>query len=179
MTVGTETDTSISGPAMINAVVGIKPTPGLTSRNGVIPSSKTLDSVGPFARTVLDAALALNGMVGSDERDLSSIGFSRRQEEDYAKCVSTKTSLNGAWFGLPIKRCWEFVPNDQKDVAIKIFDAITQAGGKIVNVSYPCAEDRIAADGRWDWYVKFHRETSMKLKEAGSLAIRQRVSLPS
>ena len=154
LTVGTETDTSISGPAMINAVVGIKPTPGLTSRNGVIQSSKTLDSVGPFARTVLDAALGLNAMVGSDERDRSGTVYSHQQEEDYARSVSTKASLEGAWFGLPIKRCWEFVPEDQKDVARKIIDAITQAGAKIVNVDYPCAEDRIAADGRWDWYVK-------------------------
>ena len=160
MTVGTETDTSISGPAMINAVVGIKPTPGLTSRNGVIPSSKSFDSVGPFARTVLDAALGLNAMVGFNERDCLSIGSSCRQEKDYAKFVSTKASLEGAWFGLPIKRCWEFVPKDQKDVARKIFDAVIQAGGKIVSVDYPCAEDRIAADGRWDWYVNLAKKYS-------------------
>src|SRR5438132_8245936 len=60
---GSETDGSIVCPANVNSVVGIKPTVGLTSRAGVVPISHTQDTVGPHARTVADAAAALNVIV--------------------------------------------------------------------------------------------------------------------
>lgn len=59
VSLGTETDGSIVCPANANGVVGIKPTVGLTSRAGVVPIAHTQDSVGPHARTVADAAIAL------------------------------------------------------------------------------------------------------------------------
>jgi len=60
VSLGTETDGSIVCPANANGVVGIKPTVGLTSRAGVVPISHTQDTVGPHARTVADAAIALS-----------------------------------------------------------------------------------------------------------------------
>lgn len=69
LSLGTETDSSIIGPASINGVVGIKPTVGLTSRNGVIPISENMDSVGTFGRTVADAVHGLDLIAGQDERD--------------------------------------------------------------------------------------------------------------
>src|SRR5215470_3840123 len=68
VSIGTETDGSIVCPAGINGVVGIKPTVGLTSRAGVIPISVTQDTVGPFGRTVADAAAVLSALVGVDAR---------------------------------------------------------------------------------------------------------------
>src|SRR5439155_27337514 len=56
---GSETDGSIVCPGNVNNVVAIKPTVGLTSRAGVVPISHTQDTVGPHARTVADAAVAL------------------------------------------------------------------------------------------------------------------------
>lgn len=47
LTFGTETDGSIAGPAQINAIIGLTSTLGLTSRDGVIPTSETMDTVGP------------------------------------------------------------------------------------------------------------------------------------
>ncbi|HEF4762520.1 TPA: amidase [Pseudomonas putida] len=69
LSVGTETSGSISCPASMNGVVGIKPTVGLLSRSGIIPVTEKLDTPGPMARTVRDAALLLNAMVGSDSAD--------------------------------------------------------------------------------------------------------------
>jgi amidase len=66
LSVGTETSGSISCPASMNGVVGIKPTVGLLSRSGIIPVTQKLDTPGPMARTVRDAALLLNAMVGND-----------------------------------------------------------------------------------------------------------------
>ncbi|KAL6839718.1 hypothetical protein ACP4OV_030406 [Aristida adscensionis] len=66
---GTETMDSILCPASRNAVVGIKPTVGLTSRAGVIPFTPRQDTVGPICRTVADAVHVLDAIVGYDELD--------------------------------------------------------------------------------------------------------------
>jgi amidase len=62
--IGTETDGSIVCPASLNGVVGIKPTVGLVSAQGVIPISTSQDSPGPIARNVHDAALLLEALSG-------------------------------------------------------------------------------------------------------------------
>lgn len=64
--VGTETAGSIRDPAAWNGVAGLSPTVGLVSREGVLPLSQTMDSVGPIAWTVEDCALLLDGMVAPD-----------------------------------------------------------------------------------------------------------------
>jgi amidase len=69
LAVGTETDGSIVSPASCNGIVGIKPTVGLVSRDGIIPISHTQDTAGPMARTVTDAALLLSVLAGRDARD--------------------------------------------------------------------------------------------------------------
>ncbi|MEP7084905.1 MAG: amidase, partial [Betaproteobacteria bacterium] len=66
---GTETDGSILSPSAINGLVGIKPTVGLVSRNGIIPIAHSQDTAGPMARTVADAAALLSAIAGSDQRD--------------------------------------------------------------------------------------------------------------
>jgi len=67
--VGTETDGSIVSPASVCGLVGLKPTVGLVSRDGVIPISHTQDTPGPMTRTVADAALLLAALAGHDPRD--------------------------------------------------------------------------------------------------------------
>ena len=67
--IGTETNGSISCPASVNGVVGIKPTVGLVSRSGIIPISKTQDTAGPMAKTVKEAARVLEYMAGYDPKD--------------------------------------------------------------------------------------------------------------
>lgn len=69
LAVGTETSGSILSPASSNSVVGIKPTLGLVSRNGIIPIAHSQDTAGPLARTVHDALVLLASMAGVDERD--------------------------------------------------------------------------------------------------------------
>jgi amidase len=148
---GTETDTSIINPASINGVVGIKPTVGLTSRSGVIPISQNMDSVGSFGRMVADAVIGLSIIAGEDERDPFTLSPNREPDPDYSQFLSSKDVLRGARFGLPWKRCWQFVPDDERDLAQSVFTAIEENGGEIVFTDFPCAEDRIATDGHWDW----------------------------
>ncbi|MER3439156.1 MAG: amidase [Chloroflexota bacterium] len=69
LAVGVETDGSIVCPASATATVGLKPTVGLVSRSGVIPVSFSMDSPGPMARTVEDAAYLLSAIAGFDPHD--------------------------------------------------------------------------------------------------------------
>ena len=150
---GTETDTSIIGPAGINGVVGVKPTVGLTSRYGVIPISKNLDTVGCFGRTVADAAKGLSAIGGLHANDGEMGQHAHTQDEDYAKHLTSRRVLQGARFGLPWTRCWDSVSPDLKAVASSIFKAIEETGGKVFRTDFPCAEERIGPKGTWDWSV--------------------------
>src|SRR5579884_2923217 len=96
---GTETDGSILSPAATNGVVGIKPTVGLTSRSGVIPISHSQDTVGPFGRTVADAALLLGAITGVDERDPATHDSADRFFTDYTQFLD-RDGLQGARIGV-------------------------------------------------------------------------------
>ncbi|KAL9617025.1 MAG: hypothetical protein Q9160_008142 [Pyrenula sp. 1 TL-2023] len=152
VSLGTETDTSVIGPASINGVVGIKPTVGLTSRSGVIPISENLDTVGVFGRNMLDACIALSAIVGIDEHDpATSLCPSESRTDDYRCFLTTKRSLKGARFGLPINRCWDEVPDDIRAAGAAVLDALKRSGATIVDTDFPCWHERIPSGGNWDW----------------------------
>ncbi len=67
--IGTETSGSILSPANANGIVGIKPTVGLVSRDGIIPITADQDTAGPLTRTVADAAILLGVIAGHDPND--------------------------------------------------------------------------------------------------------------
>ncbi|NGM51114.1 amidase [Caulobacter sp. 602-2] len=91
--IGTETDGSITCPAAMNGLVGLKPTVGLVSRTHVVPISHSQDTAGPMTTTVRDAALLLTAMAGSDPADPATAEADARKS-DYAAGLS-KTSLKG------------------------------------------------------------------------------------
>src|SRR5207237_7843535 len=66
LAIGSETDGSVTCPASINGIVGLKPTVGLVSRTHVVPISHTQDTPGPMSPTVREAAELLSAMAGSD-----------------------------------------------------------------------------------------------------------------
>jgi len=67
--IGEDTGGSVRGPAAVSALVGLRPTLQLVSRFGMLPANPTQDTMGPMTRTVMDAALLLDVMVGYDEND--------------------------------------------------------------------------------------------------------------
>ncbi|KAK4836289.1 hypothetical protein QYF36_021023 [Acer negundo] len=77
VSLGTETDGSILCPSSSNSVVGIKPTVGLTSRDGVVPITHRQDTIGPICRTVADAVYVLDAIVGFDHNDEATSEASR------------------------------------------------------------------------------------------------------
>jgi aspartyl-tRNA(Asn)/glutamyl-tRNA(Gln) amidotransferase subunit A len=81
---GSDTGGSIRLPAAVCGVVGIKPTYGLVSRAGVLPLSWSLDHCGPLTRTVEDAAIVMNAIVGHDPADPAS---ANRPTPDFAAAL--------------------------------------------------------------------------------------------
>jgi len=73
--IGTETDGSVICPSSINGVVGIKPSLGLVSRSGIIPIAHSQDTAGPMGRTVRDAAILMNAIIGRDDKDPMADAF--------------------------------------------------------------------------------------------------------
>jgi amidase len=73
LAVGTDTSTSVRGPASYTGVVGLRPTTGLISRAGIAPKNLNFDSAGPMARNVTDLALMLNVLAFPDPKDAKSV----------------------------------------------------------------------------------------------------------
>jgi len=97
--VGTETDGSITCPASVNGLVGIKPTVGLLSRSGIIPIAASQDTAGPMARTVADAAALLTVLAGYDPDDPATAPLRERPPPDYSRFLDA-AGLKGARIGV-------------------------------------------------------------------------------
>ncbi|MCT8338807.1 amidase family protein [Flavobacteriaceae bacterium TK19130] len=92
--VGTETAGSIISPSSQNSLVGLKPTVGVLSRTGIIPISHTLDTPGPMAKSVMDAAILLEAMSGKDASDTVTVS----REGSYVQTIK-EGSLEGKRLG--------------------------------------------------------------------------------
>ena len=96
---GSDTGQSIRSPSSANNLVGVRPTRGLVSRNGLIPNSQTQDEVGPIARTVTDAALILDVMAGYDAADPVTAFGRGHQPVSYTHLLRAN-ALKGARIGV-------------------------------------------------------------------------------
>ena len=98
LAIGTETDGSITCPAAINGIVGLKPTVGLVSRTHILPISHSQDTAGPMAATVGEAAELLSVIAGSDPADPAT-READRHKTDYAASLDVN-SLEGKRIGV-------------------------------------------------------------------------------
>jgi amidase len=112
VSVGTETSGSILNPGNLGSVIGIKPTVGLLSRSGILPLSGTQDTAGPMARTVRDAVLLLNAMLGKDAGDAAMGTSAGKVHEDYTVFLD-ENGLRGARIGIPRDYYFEELTEEQ------------------------------------------------------------------
>jgi amidase len=96
--IGTETDGSVTCPASINGIVGLKPTVGLVSRTHIVPISHSQDTAGPMTDDVRDAAELLTVIAGSDPADAAT-AEADRHKTDYASQLDAH-SLSGKRIGV-------------------------------------------------------------------------------
>jgi amidase len=151
-TLGTETDGSVISPAERNAVVGFKPTVGLTSRAGVIPESAHQDTVGSFGKTVKDATYIIDTIYGVDARDNYTSGqTSKTPEGGYTQFLTNYTALSNATFGIPWDSFWVYADADQQAQLLALIDLIASAGATIINrTELPNYKTIVSPDG-WNW----------------------------
>lgn len=135
-TLGTDTGGSIRQPAALCGVVGMKPSYGLISRYGLVAFASSLDQVGPLTRTVKDAAILMQAMLGKDPLDSTSIA--PPTATDYTRALHTK---QGPWkLGVPRKF---FESAIDPEVRANIEQAILwyqSQGCEIVDISLPHSE---------------------------------------
>lgn len=140
VTLGSDTGGSIRQPGSFCGVVAVKPTYGMVSRYGVVAFGSSLDQVGPFARSVEDAALALNAITGHDPLDATSQDVRTDFTANLAEGVC----------GMEIGLVREFMEAEglRPEVRAKIEDAaeqLRQLGAEIVEVDLPNAKAAISA----------------------------------
>jgi amidase len=149
---GTETDGSVINPAMRNAIVGFKPTVGLTSRAGVIPETEHQDTVGTFGRTVRDAVYALDAIYGPDCNDnYTTAQKGKTPRGGYAQFLADKTALKDATFGIPWKSFWVHADAEQQRALASLVKLIQDAGATIINNTEITDYQTIVSPDGWNW----------------------------
>ncbi|HEX3422064.1 MAG TPA: amidase [Sphingomicrobium sp.] len=123
--IGTETDGSITCPASINGIVGLKPTVGLVSRTYIVPISHSQDTAGPLADNVRDAAHLLTVIAGTDPRDPATADADRHKTDYSGKLDAA--SLKGRRIGV-----MRFASTDQLNPAFETALAILRKQGAIL-----------------------------------------------
>ncbi len=149
---GTDTGGSVRQPAAFCGVVGMRPSYGLVSRNGLIALASSMDTIGPLAHTVVDARAMLAAMSGHDPSDATTIperGIASR---------SKKVSLNGMRIGLP-KEYLVGVSDDRVRRSYDAFCAMLRTkGAELVECSLPTTPHAIPT-----YYVLMPAEASSNL----------------
>jgi aspartyl-tRNA(Asn)/glutamyl-tRNA(Gln) amidotransferase subunit A len=136
LAVGTDTGGSIRQPAAVTGTVGAKPTYGGTSRYGLIAFSSSLDTPGPCARTVEDAALLHAVLAGHDPRDSTSI------PQPVPDVVgAARRGASGDLTGVKLGLVREFTGEGAEPGVMAAFhdavDALTKLGAEVVEISCP------------------------------------------
>ena len=140
ITLGSDTGGSIRQPGSFCGVVAVKPTYGVVSRYGVVAFGSSLDQVGPFARSVEDAALAMNALAGHDPLDCTSQPVTTDFTANLTKGVA----------GMKIGVVPAFMEAEglEAEVRTKVEEAIDhlrQMGAEIVEVELPNAQAAMSA----------------------------------
>jgi amidase len=132
--IGTETDGSITGPSAVENIVGLKPTLGLVSQDGIVPIAHEQDTAGPMARSVTDVAILL-GVLQSPWGEV----IGHQLPNDYTEFLDPN-ALDGARIGRDIRFfCYSYygsgIPGDELTVAFAehALDVMESLGATIVD----------------------------------------------
>lgn len=127
--IGTETDGSITCPASMCGLVGLKPTVGLVSRRGIIPIAASQDTAGPMCRSVADLAALLQAITGTDLLDPAT-ATSAGKVTDYTKALDAN-GLSGARLGVA-RNFFGWHPEVDRQMTA-VLDLLKQLGATLVD----------------------------------------------
>ncbi len=134
VSLGSDTGGSIRQPAALCGVVGVKPTYGLVSRYGLIAFASSLDQIGPFARTVADAALVLEVIGGHDPADTTSIPQALPPVREHLD-----DGVAGLRVGIVSELSGEGIAPDVARRVSEAAEALAAAGAEVGEASVPAA----------------------------------------
>jgi aspartyl-tRNA(Asn)/glutamyl-tRNA(Gln) amidotransferase subunit A len=135
--IGTDTAGSVREPAALCGIVGLKPTYGRVSVRGVIPLSRSLDHIGPIARTVADAAATLQAIAGYDAKDGNSVDM---PAPDYL--ASLREQLRPLRIGLPRKFFFEDLDPAVASAVEEALGVLSALGGNVSELDIGVPTDR-------------------------------------
>ena len=144
LAIGTDTGGSIRQPGAVTGTVGSKPTYGGTSRYGLIAFSSSLDTPGPCARTVEDAAMLHAVIAGHDPRDSTSIPAAVPDVVAAAR-LGANGDLTGVRLGLVKEFSGEGAEPGVSATFRESLDALVKLGAEVVEVSCPHFEYALPA----------------------------------
>ncbi len=157
LSLGTDTGGSIRQPAALCGVVGLKPTYGRVSRYGAVAFASSLDQIGPFTRTVEDAAVCMNIISGQDDNDATSMN---QVVPDYVSSLAKwkERDLSGVRIGVPKEYTGQGMDEEVERIFHESVEVCKELGAKIVEISLPHSQYALAA-----YYITAPAEASSNL----------------
>ncbi len=153
VSLGSETGGSVRQPASLCGIIGLKPTYGRISRYGLVAFASSLDNIGIFGATALDAAKVLKVIAGRDELDSTSADI---PVPDYTAEIAN--DIAGKTIGVPRDLFGEGLEDDVRNAVEKSIDNFKSLGATIVDVELPYAKFGIAV-----YYIIATAEASSNL----------------
>jgi aspartyl-tRNA(Asn)/glutamyl-tRNA(Gln) amidotransferase subunit A len=169
VSLGSDTGGSIRQPAALCGVVGLKPTYGLVSRYGLVAFASSLDQIGPFSRTVDDAALVLDVIAGHDPADSTSI-----PEPPATHLGAAAAGVAGLRVGLVRQLTGDGIAPDVAARVRAAAEALAAAGAEIVDVDVPAVTYGLSA-----YYLIAPAEASSNLARYDGVRFGLRVDAPT
>ena len=139
ITTGSDTGGSIRIPAALCGIVGLKPTYGRVSRNGLTPLAWSMDHPGPMVRTVEDAAIAMNVIAGHDPMDVATVNL---PVPDYTSSLTG--DIQGLRIGLPRQYFDAPLDPEVRQAVNAALEQMESLGAEVKEVDFPEFNDAAA-----------------------------------
>jgi aspartyl-tRNA(Asn)/glutamyl-tRNA(Gln) amidotransferase subunit A len=153
VSLGTDTGGSIRQPAAFCGIVGMKPTYGRVSRYGLTAFASSFDTIGPFAKNPADAALVLEVMAGTDEKDSTCVNKPIEKYSEFGKITEKEIAI-----GIVDEYMAKGLQAEIKESVMKLIGGMKAKGITVKPVELPHAKYSVQA-----YYILTTAEASSNL----------------